>query len=379
MPQAITQRYLEPPRPWPEKFELLDGFRGIAASGVVLQHLHIADIGHYCVMMFFVISGYCITASAASGLRKGMATRTFIYNRIRRIYPPYVLAVLFFAVTRVARHYLTGEAWSPSLAAWAQNLTLTQWLTLFFHPMAEAPQNPVLFVTAFWSLNYEIQFYVVMAVGLVLLKRVGLPLVYFVAALTLAGMMLNLGWPTLAVRGLFIEYWAHFGLGAGLYFLLCGNVQAPWLAITRAALVVLMLFVAWRLLGFTGPEFAGQQHIYSEYVISAGTVLLMLLLRPYDARLARNLLWRPIAAVGTISYSLYLVHQFNLNVVAKIASVVIPPALSSPANLALQFALHLVVGTAFWACCERPFQRASGPPKRDRPAGGGSVATVEGR
>lgn len=103
MPNEVIRDRPGSPQPWSDKYELLDGFRGIATSGVVLHHLHIADIGHYCVMMFFVISGYCITASAVSGLRKGTTTSTFIYNRIRRIYPPYLLAVALFATTRVVR------------------------------------------------------------------------------------------------------------------------------------------------------------------------------------------------------------------------------------------------------------------------------------
>jgi len=344
-------------QPWPEKYELLDGFRGIAASGVVLHHLHVADIGHYCVMMFFVISGYCITASAISGIRKGTTTRNFIYNRIRRIYPPYLLAVAFFAATRLVRFLITGEAWAPPLTAWLQNLTLTQWLTLVLHPVADAPQNPALFVTAFWSLNYEIQFYLVVAVGLALARYRRVPLVQFVGALTLMAMVLNLGWPALAVRGFFIEYWAHFGLGAGLYFLLCGGSRR-W-ATASVALVLLLGFVIWRSLEMQSDQFVESQRVFGEYVVSIGTVLTLLLLRPYDAVLARKWLWRPIAAIGTISYSLYLVHQFNLTAVAKVASLMIPSTISVPANLGLQFFLHLLVATVFWICCERPFQRSS--------------------
>lgn len=151
-----------------------------------------------------------------------------------------------------------------------QNLTLTQWFTLFLTPMAEAPQNPSLFVTAFWSLDYEIQFYLVMALGLALFNRRGLPLVFFVCALTLVGMAINLGWPALLVRGVFIEYWAHFGFGAGLYFLLCGGLQPPWMASARVAIVVLLAFIAWRSIGFEGPQFADHQRVYSEYLVSEG-------------------------------------------------------------------------------------------------------------
>ena len=349
-------------KPWPEKFELLDGFRGIAASGVLLHHLNVADIGHYCVMVFFVISGYCITSSAMSGVRQGTTTQRFIYNRIRRIYPPYLLAVAFFAATRLARFLVTGEPWTASLTTWIQNLTLTQWLTLTVHPMLEAPQNPTLFVAAFWSLNYEIQFYLVMAVGLGLARRGRAGFIQLIAALTLIGIALNLGWPGLAVRGVFIEYWAHFGLGAAMYFLLCGRGRQwtledrRWISLLIA---LLLIFFIWRLRDMPGAHFAQLRHVLERYAISGAAVLSLLILRPYDAIVARHWLWRPVSAVGTISYSLYLVHQFNLTAVAKVAAELLPPSISVTANLILQIGLHLLIAASFWACCERPFQRTS--------------------
>jgi peptidoglycan/LPS O-acetylase OafA/YrhL len=325
-------------------------------------------------MMFFVISGYCITASAISGIRKGITTRNFIYNRIRRIYPPYLLAVAFFASTRLVRFLITGEAWAPSLTGLLQNLTLTQWLTLVLHPMADAPQNPTLFVAAFWSLNYEIQFYLVMAVGLALTRYRHAPLVQFVGALTLMAMVLNLGWPALAVRGFFIEYWAHFGLGAALYFLLCGGSR-QW-ATGSAALVLLLGFIIWRSLEIQSGQFVESQRVFGEYVVSIGTVLTLLLLRPHDAVVARQWFWRPISAIGAISYSLYLIHQFNLTAVAKVASLMIPSTISVSANLGLQFFLHLLVATVFWSCCERPFQRSSKVAPRPQVPDANSLSAV---
>jgi peptidoglycan/LPS O-acetylase OafA/YrhL len=57
--------------PWPSRYELLDGLRGLAALAVLLHHLQIVSIGHFAVMVFFIISGYCITASSDSYLAAG--------------------------------------------------------------------------------------------------------------------------------------------------------------------------------------------------------------------------------------------------------------------------------------------------------------------
>ena len=46
-----------------------------------------------------------------------------------------------------------------TITAWIQTLTLTQWISLAGHPASYAAENKSLVVAAFWSLNYEEQFY----------------------------------------------------------------------------------------------------------------------------------------------------------------------------------------------------------------------------
>jgi peptidoglycan/LPS O-acetylase OafA/YrhL len=121
---------------WPSRYELLDGLRGLAALAVVLHHLRVFDGGHFAVMVFFVISGYCITASAESCRRNGLGFGQFMARRIKRIYPPYWLAILFFSVTRAVKAAWGGpnDLQRPVLD-WVQNLTLTQWVSNVFHPL----------------------------------------------------------------------------------------------------------------------------------------------------------------------------------------------------------------------------------------------------
>lgn len=164
--------------PWPPKYELLDGLRGLAALAVVLHHIGVADVGHLSVMVFFVISGYCITASAESCRRNGGGFRVFMYRRVKRIYPPYLLAISYFAFTRAIRVMVNpGNDFRRPVLDWVQNLTLTQWVSDLFHPVHWPTQNPKLFVAAFWSLNYEEQFYLVMGICLLAALRLGAPMV----------------------------------------------------------------------------------------------------------------------------------------------------------------------------------------------------------
>jgi len=84
---------------------LLDMARGVAALLVFLFHIHgglkpsmpvLADIvrfGSLGVPLFFVISGYVISASAEATLRKGESAGSFLKRRFLRIFPPFWLSI----------------------------------------------------------------------------------------------------------------------------------------------------------------------------------------------------------------------------------------------------------------------------------------------
>jgi peptidoglycan/LPS O-acetylase OafA/YrhL len=82
---------------------MIDGLRGLAALAVVMHHLRVIPVGHYAVMLFFVISGYCIAAAVTAARRSAMSFGSFMWRRLRRIYPPYFFAVAFFVLTRAAK------------------------------------------------------------------------------------------------------------------------------------------------------------------------------------------------------------------------------------------------------------------------------------
>jgi peptidoglycan/LPS O-acetylase OafA/YrhL len=92
-----------------------------------------------------------------------------------------------------------------------------------------------------------------------------------------------------------------------------------------------------------------------ELLFLAAVTLALFFLRPLSQRISASLLWRPIAALGTISYSLYLVHQFNLHMVASIARRLTPAGSPQILLIIVIVSLHLLVATLFWYFCERPF------------------------
>jgi peptidoglycan/LPS O-acetylase OafA/YrhL len=335
-------------RVWPARYELLDGLRGLACLGVLLYHLGAVSMGHYSVMVFFVISGYCITASAQSAIRARLGFGEFMRRRVRRIYPPYLAAVVFFVLTRLIRNafHLSPIVWRASPLQWLQNLTLTQWLSDLWHPVHLPGDNPTLFVAAFWSLNYEEQFYLAVGVAVMLASKGWLGLRTSVLALLALGLLWEFSHPNGPITGVFIEYWPHFALGACLYFALTSAPRFWPKAAFVAATGALAMFSLWNVLPWHGViAEEAERRFYMEFAVLCPIALILLLIRPLSRSIAQSFLWRPIAWIGVISYSLYLIHQFNLTVATTVAKVCV----------------HLILATAFWYVFERPFLNRRAP------------------
>lgn len=349
----------------PARYAMIDGWRGLAALGVVLTHVtrnrfgveHEWPIGHECVLIFFVISGYCVTASAESNMSKGF--KEFMRRRLRRIYPPYVFALAFYALTRFAklaiRHSTLPASWT--VTGWIQNLTLTQWLSMVTTPGAVPWRNPVNFVPAFWSLQHEEQFYIVC--GLLMLA---VPMARLGA--TLAMMVASLAWIVLApwftptpYHGLFLEMWVYFGLGVIVFHRLCRFSNRVVLWIVDGALLGAMAIAsaAWvRARAAHAPDEDALRHL----TVVFGFCLFLIVLRPFDDRVKSRAWFRPFMALGMITYSLYLVHQFNVVAVAEVVSRCLPDRWLA-ASIVAQVGIHIGIAAAFWRLFERPFLNRS--------------------
>jgi len=111
----------------PTRLRGIDALRGVAALGVVLYHAveqgkHVvpnnlmqypvrviqfgSSLGYIGVFLFFVISGFCIhlqwARARAAGAEPEIRFGAFWKRRIRRLYPPYVIALLFFLLLTAA-------------------------------------------------------------------------------------------------------------------------------------------------------------------------------------------------------------------------------------------------------------------------------------
>jgi peptidoglycan/LPS O-acetylase OafA/YrhL len=246
----------------------------------------------------------------------------------------------------------------PPILDWVQNVTLTQWVSTLFHPVQWPSQNHKVFVAAFWSLNYEEQFYLVMGLALVVAILSRVPMIISVLALSVVGLVWNWLLPGNWICGLFTEYWLHFALGSTLFYVLCHFTSKSHRSAFLIIIAVLGIACLSRvLLHATNVLFDMRAMIELSY-LSAFTLTLYFL-RPLSRGISRLPLWRPFAALGAISYSLYLIHQFNLNLIDTTAHKLLPANPPQALLVTVLLSLHVLLAAIFWALCERPFLRRS--------------------
>lgn len=292
----------------------LDGIRAVSIVAVLLFHAG-ATSGHadafagggLGVSVFFTLSGYLITRLLLADIdvRGSVDLRRFWGRRIRRLAPASLAVVL--AVVLVARTaWLDVRAGDAIAAVWSA----TNWRVIasggaeLLHTIV-GPLGPT------WSLAVEEQFYVLLAVVVVLASRTRRPervlAMVFTAVLPLTVLLANTvsDWhprlefgtdvraAELAIGGLLAL--AHRRLGDRLTSTR-GVDAAGWVALCA----LLALFQT----GDYDPPWLLRGGFLVVGVVSATLVTAALGRGTFHRALAL----RPLVALGRISYSLYLVH-----------------------------------------------------------------------
>ncbi|MBS1790792.1 MAG: acyltransferase [Acidobacteria bacterium] len=323
-----------------DRYQSLDIWRGVACLMIVVIHSSYYLLGHpdqlgegvpakavefflpyflLGVPIFFVISGYCITATSLSSARNSRPLKTYFLRRFRRIYPPYWIALALMAALVVGIYQITPELLSDSphpvehpsslsRIQWLTNLTLTE---IFRHHFI--PGERVFFLMQAWSLCYEEQFYAIC--GLVIWKW---PSRYFrvmvwLSAITLVPAALFFTKLNLPVEGFFFDgLWLLFAAGILVYYQVNhASVEQVWLI--RLALVAFILGAAglrfvYHLPGAMFVESGVNKVRAMQYLAGFGFALVLSFLHSKDSEISRNRLLWPLNFCGQMCYSLYLIH-----------------------------------------------------------------------
>lgn len=338
-----------------------------SAAITMPAHVRIAlEYGRIGVHLFLIISGFCIhlqwarTADVTQGLDFG----AFWKKRLRRLYPPYFVAlvltlVVAFVLNAVVRDRTSSvgamfgyaETWQLAFDL-GLLLVLAQNLTIASHRVGNGP---------FWSLALEEQLYMLYFALLSVRRRFGWAAVFVMtgsvslvwrAAWWRASASLPEAW-----LGIGPSRWFEWALGAYAVEAYRGHVPLPAFMRRFSTFVLLFALALW------ATPAQGTWHVPAFMVVvrdplwgMAFFVLVNALCRvDFSLENARTRWAVRLAGLGTVSYSVYLVHNPLVVVATRIA--VASGVDSLPLLVVMRFVVALLGGVVFYRLVETRFLR----------------------
>ncbi|MGI4755634.1 MAG: acyltransferase family protein [Janthinobacterium lividum] len=282
------------------QLDFLDGLRALLALYIVAHHavqflgvvpgaLRVFGYGQAVVAVFLTVSGFCLALPQASSGQWTVDARIFFQRRARRILPPYY-AALALAIGVSIGFQLLGPFRDPvgefsAASVWSHLLLVQNWSARQMYTL----DGPL------WSIAVECQIYLLYPVLVLLRRRWGT-----VGMLAVAASISFLGFRIFHAAGQmhFLLFFTFGVVSAELAF----AKKRQWIPLGMIATGVL----AWVLLPHASTP---QQEAFAS-LGSAG--LIAYLCSNPASPLRRALQWKPLAWVGTFSYSIYLLHDLFL-------------------------------------------------------------------
>ena len=288
-----------------------DGLRGVAVAAVLVYHVegHPLPGGFLGVSLFFTLSGFVITRGLLGELERTdrVSMTAFWARRFRRLLPP--IAVCMALVLAFGHVSATGN--QRSALRWDLFATLTDWMN--WRTLAsgatyggqELSPSPLLHA---WSLSIEEQAYVLLPLlavaGWRIARRRGLAiaLAACLAASCAAGV-------ATAAHGQDWYLGTHVRIGE---ILVGGLLATAWntplwarlVTCSRYAAVPAAAYMVWAALNATTASTWLPRGGLLAHAAATATVIVAATGGAWKAVLG----WRPLAALGQISYGVYLYH-----------------------------------------------------------------------
>ena len=336
----------------------LDGLRTFSFGVVFAAHagLYYVVPGGFGVTVFFFLSGFLITTLLRMEFDKSstVSLRKFYVRRALRILPPFYL-ILFVASGLTMLGAIDGRV-APQ-AFLAQALHYANYRIVTHGYGGFAPGTAV-----YWSLAVEEHFYLLFPLLYLSLRKRNVS--GGKQALILAGLCaLILGWRCVLVYGLrssvdrtYIASDTRFdSILFGCTLAVFGNpmLDAPRIAdgIWKRALLPLGLIALLASFLIRNGEFRETLR-YSLQGVALIPVFVCAMRFP-NWGLMKALNYRPIAFVGVLSYSLYLIHQVVLFALAPF----LEPRFGAVFAAAVGLTISLLLAWLVHLCVERPFAR----------------------
>jgi peptidoglycan/LPS O-acetylase OafA/YrhL len=278
--------------------------RAVAVLAVIIFHYQpvLLPSGFLGVDIFFAISGYLITGQIVTRIESGSWSFSEFYRRrIQRLFPSLLCTISGSLVTAyflISPERTLDFLWSAMLALCGLSNVFFFLTKSYFAPSAES--IPLLHT---WSLGVEEQFYIIwpLILFLILARKNRLILAFLTAAIIVTSLLSAHFMTSQSPEAVFsvLPFRAFELLAGALSFLLSARIaRAPQKPLVASAMWVALLAT----LVFSSPD-----DPLSGGVASVLLTSLLLGMQVRASPKAERVL-SPIAYVGDISYSLYLVH-----------------------------------------------------------------------
>jgi peptidoglycan/LPS O-acetylase OafA/YrhL len=300
----------------------LDGIRAVSFLMVFASHSGVRFFipGDFGVTVFFFLSGFLITTLMRCEFdRNGSVNvRHFWLRRALRILPPFYVVALGATLTALIL-YPPGAVYWPAMAA--ELLFYANYWDIY------ALNHDVRGTGVVWSLAVEEQFYLLFPLLYIAMQRWRIP--RFGQAWLLWGLCaVILTWRCILVMAMHASNARiYIATDTRLDSVLFGCALAVWrnpaldepagspglwkfLLLPAALIALLMCFLC------DGTVF--QDTWYFTIQGAALTLVFIAAMRFHAWPLFRFLNWRPVVFIGTLSYSLYLIHDVLLRTVARL-------------------------------------------------------------
>lgn len=299
---------------FPERLYSLDVLRGIAALAVVFWHwqhfFYVGDSpkdfngigqplfefftlayqhGSLAVELFFCISGFVFFWLFSQQISdRTLSASKFFMDRFSRLYPLHF--VTFVGVAALQMCYASNHT---TYFVYQQNDFYHAFLNLLLIP-AWGFETGWSFNAPIWSVSIELMLYAIM----------------FVTCLPRQLRYLII--PCLIVLGYYV-YPSHYKLGSGIFTFFCGGVAFIFMnRLMKQIGIKLFLVIAALLATATWSFVLLSQTLNLYFLMGVAFPALVMLLASISCAFPTFL--RPVAAVGDISYSSYLLH-FPLQII----------------------------------------------------------------
>lgn len=328
----------------------IDVLRALSALAVVLFHFNsipvtmpdgwVAQVwhavwlqGHWGVSVFFVLSGYCLFP----GWIRARGCGEFLHRRGGRIFPPYWGSLLLVVALAGVVRLLTGV---NDVAALPRDpLAIVANILLLTYPFTAL--HTINWV--YWTLTALLSFYLVMGIALLLPRRAQLGFIAGVHGFIC--LVATCCPPAIPGPLFFVASWPIFGAGVALAVLFSHR---------RTGLVMLLfsaLHALWQLGHNTDPA--------GSVLVASVTLICLALVRN---RLLPAAL-QPLAWIGTISFSLYLVHvPIGVAGLMRFLPQMFVHSLSYIGAQLLLLVVTVAAAGLFYLLAERPFLPARPTP-----------------